>query len=109
MNLPNKWEFPGGKIEAGEDPWACLQWEIWEELHLEITEGSALPAVTHQYPEFWITLYPFVCTAASEIFQLQEHAQALWLTPEALDKMDWAEADLPVLDAYHRWRKRARA
>jgi 8-oxo-dGTP diphosphatase len=99
MKLPLKWEFPGGKIEPEETPSACLQREIREELSLEITVGDELPALTHQYPDLLITLYPFVCTTDSHDFQLQEHAQALWLKPEALHSLDWAEADIPVLTA----------
>ncbi len=77
-----------------------MQREILEELNLEVAIAWNLPLVSHQYPEFLITLYPFVCLAKSDVLQLQEHAQALWLKPEALKSLDWAEADLPVLDAY---------
>jgi len=109
MNLPHKWEFLGGKIEPGEDPRACLQREIHEELGMDIAVKTALPAVNHQYPDFGIILYPFVCSAESDFFSLQEHAKALWLKPEALQDLDWAEADLPVLAAYQNLQKGTRA
>ena len=108
MKLPLKWEFPGGKIEPGEVPRTCLQREIREELSLEIMVDDEMPAVTHQYPDFLITLYPFICSTDSHEFQLQEHAQALWLKPEALHSLDWAEADIPVLAAYQRWLENGR-
>jgi len=103
MKLPLKWEFPGGKIESDEEPKACLQREILEELNLEIAVTCELAPVTHQYPDFVITLYPFVCTALSDAFKLQEHARALWLKPETLHSLDWAEADIPVLAVYKTW------
>ena len=108
MKLPHKWEFPGGKIEPGENPRACLQREIYEELRMEVKVNTALPAVIHHYPDFKITLYPFVCSTTSNIFKLQEHVQALWLKPQPLQDLDWAEADLPVLAAYQDLLKRTR-
>ena len=103
MKLPFKWEFPGGKIESDEEPKACLQREIFEELNLNIAVTNELAPVTHQYPDFVITLYPFVCTAMSDTFKLQEHAQALWLSMKALHALDWAEADLSELAVYNSW------
>jgi 8-oxo-dGTP diphosphatase len=108
MKLPFKWEFPGGKIESDEEPKACLQREILEELNLEIAVTCELAPVTHKYSDFVITLYPFVCIALSDAFKLQEHAQALWLKPEALHNLDWAEADIPVLAAYKTWLEKGR-
>lgn len=108
MKLPLKWEFPGGKIESDEEPKACLQREILEELNLEIAVTCELALVTHKYSDFVITLYPFVCTAVSDAFKLQEHVQALWLKPEALHSLDWAEADIPVLAAYKTWLEKGR-
>ena len=100
MHLPLKWEFPGGKIRAGEDPGDCLKREIREELDLEVDIAYELPPKTHQYPDFVVTLYPFICKAETSRFNLAEHAEAVWLRPDELNSLDWAEADLPVLDAY---------
>jgi 8-oxo-dGTP diphosphatase len=100
MSLPLKWEFPGGKLEAGESPEMCLQRELVEELGVTIAVGRALPLHTHSYDTFTVTLYPFVCTLESDTITLHEHAAIAWLPREELHTLDWLEADKPVLDAY---------
>jgi 8-oxo-dGTP diphosphatase len=102
MNLPLKWEFPGGKLEEGESAEACLHRELMEELGITIAVGRPLPLHTHSYDTFTVTLYPFVCTLDSETITLHEHAAIVWLPPEELHTLDWAEADWPVLEAYSR-------
>jgi 8-oxo-dGTP diphosphatase len=100
MSLPLKWEFPGGKINDGELPADCLRRELIEELGLYITVGRALPPHTHRYRTFTVTLHPFVCAIASGEITLHEHAAFSWLPPEELHTLDWAEADLPVIQTY---------
>jgi len=100
MALPLKWEFPGGKIEEGESKEACLQREIEEELGLEIFVGKELPLVTHTYPTFRITLYPFLCKVQRGSIQLAEHAQAKWVPWQTLNDFDWAEADKPIVRTF---------
>ena len=58
MSMPLKWEFPGGKIEAGESPEACLKRELAEEIDVVVAIRRALPPCTRSYPTFTITLYP---------------------------------------------------
>jgi len=100
MNLPLKWEFPGGKLEAGESAEECLRRELVEEMGVIITVGRPLPLHTHSYDTFTVTLYPFVCSMGSEHITLHEHAAMVWLPPHELHILDWAEADWPVLEAY---------
>ncbi len=100
MSQPHKWEFPGGKIHAGETPAACLRREILEELGIAIHVGQALAPYTHAYPTLTVTLYPFVCAMAAGEIILHEHAAAIWLAPTELPTLDWAAADLPVLATY---------
>jgi 8-oxo-dGTP diphosphatase len=100
MALPLKWEFPGGKIEAGESPEECLRREIVEELGVHVQVGRPLVPATHHYPAFTVTLHPFVCSIESGELTLHEHVAVTWLRPEELSTPDWAEADLPVIDAY---------
>jgi 8-oxo-dGTP diphosphatase len=107
--LPLKWEFPGGKIDPREDPQACLLREIHEELDMVVVIHTALPLVSHRYPFFGVTLHPYICTAGSNRFTLNEHVEAVWLQPEELPGLDWAEADVPVLHAYLSWLKKGRS
>lgn len=102
MSLPLKWEFPGGKIEAGEDAAGCLRREVREELGVEVEIGDPLPAAGHDYPSFTVVLYPLRCRIASGEITLHEHAGARWLSPADLFSVDWAAADLPVLETWRR-------
>lgn len=100
MNMPLKWEFPGGKIDPGESPEECLRRELVEEMGIQLRVIKPLPVHTHQYPSFTVTLYPYVCAISSGEIVLYEHAAAVWLPPDKLGALDWAEADLPVIAAY---------
>ena len=100
QSLPLQWEFPGGKIEAGELHQECLVRELREELGIDISVGKPLQPVTHSYALFTLTLYPFICTILSGELTLHEHAEIAWLPPVALPTLDWAEADLPVIKEY---------
>ena len=59
MKLPLKWEFPGGKIEAGESREACFQREIHEELGIDVLITREVSIVEYDYSDFSISLYPF--------------------------------------------------
>lgn len=100
MSLPLKWEFPGGKLEAGESLEECLRRELREEMGVEVLVGEALTQYTHSYPDFTVTLYPFRCTLEPGGITLHEHASLCWLSPERLHELDWAEADWPVIREY---------
>ena len=109
MNLPLKWEFPGGKIDPGESPEECLLRELREELRILVRLEQQLPVSTHHYPSVTVTLHPFVCTMATGHPNPQEHDTVAWFTPEKLCTLDWAAADVPVLATYlARRRKNAR-
>lgn len=100
MSMPLKWEFPGGKIDEGEAPEECLKRELLEELGIEAAVGQSLQQTTHQYSSFSVTLYPFICRIISGEITLHEHRAMVWLPKEELKNLDWAEADLPVIEAY---------
>ena len=97
MSLPLKWEFPGGKLEAGESPETCLQRELQEELGITVRVEQGLEPVTHKYPTFVVTLYPFACENLQGDMILHEHSAVCWLSPHELPTLDWAEADLPII------------
>jgi 8-oxo-dGTP diphosphatase len=100
MSLPLKWEFPGGKIHDGETPEECLRRELVEEMGVHVRVCRGLPPTTHRYPDFTVTLYPFVCSIEAGEITLHEHAAIVWLPTERLSELDWAEADLPLLRLY---------
>ena len=91
------WEFPGGKMEAGESPQAALVREIREELDAEISVGRLLDTVEWDYPEFHLTMHCFVCTLVSEALHLNEHEAARWLGRDDLRSVCWLPADLSLL------------
>jgi 8-oxo-dGTP diphosphatase len=100
MSLPLKWEFPGGKIDLGETAEECLKRELIEELGVIVGIDRKMPVHTHSYPDFTVTLYPFVCSMVSGEIEVHEHAAVRWMLPEELSNLDWAEADGPVLADY---------
>lgn len=102
-SLPMKWEFPGGKLEADETEEEGLVREIREELCVEIRIGERLPVTDRD--DIWrtIRLVPFVCELTTEEIILTEHEQVLWLTPNELPELDWAEADRDVLLNYFKY------
>jgi len=100
MSMPLKWEFPGGKLHAGESPEECLARELEEELGIRVTIKHALPPVHHCYEEFTIELIPFVCALAGRTLVLHEHRAMAWLSPHELQELDWPAADLPVIASY---------
>lgn len=106
MKLPLKWEFPGGKIKQGESPEQCVVREVSEELSVQITAVQSLPSVSYDYPDFSVTLYPFICTIVSGEITLQEHKKLIWLPSRELSSLDWVAADYPIIDAYRDRRKR---
>ena len=97
MDLPGCWEFPGGKVELGESPENCLLREIREELSIEIRICDSLTPILHLYPNKEIQLIPFLATWQGGSLKLTEHAQSQWLNKEDLLSLNWAPADLPIV------------
>ena len=95
------WEFPGGKMEAGESSQEALRREIREELDAEIEIGDLLETVEWDYPEFHLTMHCFICTLLSESVQLNEHEAAAWLTKETLSTVKWLPADEGLIKRLH--------
>ena len=98
MSLPMKWEFPGGKLEPNETEIACIKREIREELNIEIEVVDRLTPSVHSYPTFTIELIPYRANYLSGQLQLKEHHHYLLLNKNELDALDWAEADLPIVE-----------
>ena len=102
-HLPLKWEFPGGKVEPGEDPAAAVIREIREELGCDIAITRALPSFLHDYGTVVIEMIPFVCVLApgSAEPQPHEHVALAWPAPAGLAAYDLAAADRPVVAAWY--------
>lgn len=102
-----KFEFPGGKIEPGETEQAALMREIKEELDLVIEPFQKYVLVEHQYPDFSIVMQSYLCRPLSEGVQLKEHLSCQWLKVEDLPALDWAAADVPIVEQlvkeHERW------
>jgi 8-oxo-dGTP diphosphatase len=98
--LGGLWEFPGGKVEANEPPSDALRREIKEELHLDLGELSPLPPVEHTYDFGTIRLLPFLSKGGERpTLTLTEHTAAKWIDPREWSLLDWAPADIPILEA----------
>lgn len=93
-----KWEFPGGKIEAGESPQEAIKREIMEEMDMAIRVGDSVCTVVNDYPDFSITMQVFWCDVDSPVFDLKEHNAFKWLSMDDLPSLDWAEADRKVVN-----------
>lgn len=100
MKLPLKWEFPGGKIEPGETAEECIKREVKEELNIEIELIGPLTPVRHEYPSIGIKLIPFLARYKDGELQLKEHKQYLIISKNEMRQMDWAEADIPIVNEY---------
>ena len=92
------WEFPGGKMEAGETPEEALKREIREELSTEISVDELLCTVEYDYPKFHLTMHCFLCSLLTDALHLNEHEAAKWLTHEELDSVKWLPADKVVVE-----------
>lgn len=96
--ISKKWEFPGGKVEGDESNIEAIQREIREELQIEITVKDFLMTVDHVYPDFELVMHSFVCSANTTDLTLTEHIDFKWLEKTNLNGLDWAEADLPIVE-----------
>ncbi|MEQ1937843.1 8-oxo-dGTP diphosphatase MutT [Mesorhizobium sp. CN5-321] len=97
--LAGLWEFPGGKVEKGETPEACLIRELREELGIETQEACLAPLTfaSHSYDDFHLLMPLYVCRRFSGIPQPKE-AQALkWVRPARLRDYPMPPADAPLI------------
>lgn len=97
------WEFPGGKIEPGEEPKVALHREIKEELAVDIEVKDFLCTVEYTYETFHLTMHCYICELVDAEITLLEHEAAKWLTIDVLDSVDWLPADVAVVDALKQW------
>ena len=93
-----QWEFPGGKIEAGETPQEALAREIREELATEIKVGDLIYTIEYDYPNFHLSMDCFWADIKSGELTLLEAEDAKWLTKDTLRSVQWLPADLELID-----------
>jgi 8-oxo-dGTP diphosphatase len=98
MKLPLKWEFPGGKLEKNESEIECIKREIKEEINIDIEVVRKLSASIYDYGTFKINLIPFLAIYISGNIVLTEHKDFKLLDKSELLNLDWAEADLPIVE-----------
>lgn len=96
--ISKKYEFPGGKMESGETKEETIKREILEELKMEIEVEKEFLTVTHQYPDFILTMHSFLCSCNNPELTLTEHIDFKWLAKEELEHLDWAAADVPIME-----------
>ena len=92
------WEFPGGKIEAGETPKEALRREIREELDTEIEVGGLIANVEYDYPDFHLSMKCYRANVIEGELLLKEHEAARWLGKDELKSVNWLPADLSLID-----------
>ena len=91
------WEFPGGKIEPGENCEEALKREIREELASEITIERHLDTIKWDYPDSRMTMYCYLCRLKSGKPTLKEHMDGKWLAKKDRFSVDWVPADRCLL------------
>ena len=97
--LAGLWEFPGGKVEPGETPEACLIRELREELGIEVTHACLAPFVftSHAYDSFHLMMPLWLCRRWSGVVQALEHQAVAWVKPSRLSDYPMPPADEPLV------------
>ena len=93
-----QWEFPGGKLEAGETSQQALIREIQEELAVKIEVGELIDTIEYDYPTFHLSMECFLCVVVDGEIILKEAEAAKWLDKYELYSVDWLPADIALIE-----------
>ncbi|MDR4433589.1 (deoxy)nucleoside triphosphate pyrophosphohydrolase [Bacillus tequilensis] len=99
MSLANLWEFPGGKLEEGENAREALVREIHEELGCKIEAGEIIDNIHHEYEKIIVNLISIQAKIVEGEPDAKEHAELRWVPVSELDSLEWAPADIPTVNA----------
>ncbi len=96
--LAGLWEFPGGKVEAGEEPEEALIRELHEELDIDIAKRDLTPLTfaSHAYPDFYLLMPVYLCRSWQGKVAAHEGQELLWVKPDTLHLYDMPPADEPL-------------
>lgn len=98
-SLPYLWEFPGGKIEAGETAQDALKRELEEELKITVqVDAEIFDSSAYEYDFGRVHLTTIACQLEDDEPILTEHKAIKWLKPSELKALDWAPADIPAVE-----------
>jgi mutator protein MutT len=104
--LAGLWEFPGGKLEAGESLEACIKREMQEELAVDVEMKELLVTYFYPLPRNTLKINAYFANPLSDQMTLMEHIDLRWVEIEALRAYDFVPSDLPVVEALEKWTKK---
>ncbi len=98
LHLAGYWEFPGGKVETDETPEQCLYRELLEELGVRTRVGDFIGENIHDYGSKLVRLMAYEVVLLEDNLKLTDHDRSLWLSEEQMSSVEWAPADIPLLE-----------